>query len=83
MTKLEFGNLRKSDYKKAIQLAIDGMNFRWYLTSKMLRKLYGRYFLYLELSKASQVIVLHYGEEFAGLLMCSIKGETKHKISPW
>jgi len=81
VTKPEFGELKKSNYKKAIQMAIDGMNFRWYMESEIMLKLYGRYFLYLELSKASQVIALHYNGNLAGLLLCDIFGEPKYKLS--
>ena len=34
---LEFGQLKKADYKKAIQFAIEGMHFNWYLDNKLLQ----------------------------------------------
>ena len=40
---LEFGQLKKADYKKAIQFAIEGMHFNWYLDNKLLQNLYAQY----------------------------------------
>jgi len=82
MNELTFSDLRKRDYKKVIELAIRGMNFRWYLKGRLPLKMYGKYFLYLELSKASQVIACYQGEELAGLLLADMKGERKFKLSP-
>ena len=42
--KLELRELRTQDHKKAIQFAIKGMHFDWYMDSKFLLNLYGRYF---------------------------------------
>ena len=41
---LELRELRKQDYKKAIRFAITGMHFDWYMDSRVLLNLYGRYF---------------------------------------
>lgn len=75
--KLELRELKKRDYKKAIKFAIKGMHFDWYMDSKLLLNLYGRYFWYLEMGRATQVISAYYGDEFAGVLLCEIKGEPK------
>jgi hypothetical protein len=83
MAELTFSDLRKKDYKKVVELAIKGMNFRWYLKRRLSLKMYGKYFLYLELSKASQVIACYRGEELAGLLLADMKGERKFKLSPF
>lgn len=80
---IHLGELRKNDYSKAIQFAIEGMHFHWYLDSKLLLNLYGRYFLYVELMRATQVIAAYYGEELAGVLLCEIKGESKVFHSFW
>ena len=53
--KLEVRELRKKDYKKAIQSAIIGMHFNWYTDSKLAVNLYGKYFWYLEMTRATQV----------------------------
>jgi len=81
--KLELKELKKCDYKKAIQFAIKGMHFDWYMDSKLLLNLYGRYFWYLEMSRATQVISAYYGDEFAGVLLCEINGESKKYHSVW
>lgn len=42
--KLEIRELDKRDHKKAVQFAVKGMHFDWYMDSKLLLNLYGRYF---------------------------------------
>ena len=49
---IEIRELRKRDYGKAIQFAITGMHFNLYLDHKFLLHLYGRYFWYLEMTRA-------------------------------
>lgn len=80
---LEIRNLNKKDHKKAIQFAIKGMHFDWYTDSKLLLNLYGRYFWYLEITRATQVIAAYYGDEFAGVLLCEMNGEDKKYRSFW
>lgn len=75
--------LNKHDYNKAIQFAIKGMHFDWYLDSKILLKLYGRYFWYLEMCRATQVIAAYAGNEFVGVLLAEVKGEKKRYRSFW
>lgn len=75
--KLELRELRTQDHKKAIQFAIKGMHFDWYMDSKFLLNLYGRYFWYLEITRATQVLAAYYGEEFAGVLLYEGRGEDK------
>ena len=61
-----FKTLKKKDYKKAIQYAVVGMHFNWYMNNPSLLKLYGRYFLYMELNRATQVIAAYEGDDLAG-----------------
>lgn len=75
--KFEIRELRKKDYSKAIAFAITGMHFNWYMNSKILLKLYGRYFLYMELCRATQVIAAYAGDTLAGILLADIKGENR------
>lgn len=75
--------LRKRDFSKAIQFAITGMHFEWYLDNPFLLQLYGRYFWYLELSRATQVIAAYAGEELAGVLLAELEGEPKKYRSLW
>ena len=41
---IEIHDIRKKDYKKARQFAIDGMHLNWYMDSKLVLDLYARYF---------------------------------------
>ena len=73
--------LRKKDYKKVIGYAISGMHFDWYMSNKFILNAYGRYFLYLELNRATQVIAAYEGDELAGVLLAEIKGEKPAQYS--
>lgn len=72
---LQITELRKKDIRKAIQFAIKGMHFDWYMDSKLELNLYGRYFWYLESNKATQMIALYDEDRLAGVLLARIKGE--------
>lgn len=74
---IELKPLQKKDYNKAISFAVTGMNFNCYTDSPLLLKLYGKYFLYMELERASQVIAAYYDGKLVGLLLADMKGETK------
>lgn len=80
---IEIKTLRKADYKKAVQSAVTGMHFNWYMDSNFLLNLYGRYFWYLELTRATQVFAAYVGDTFAGVLLAHIKGEEKVHRSFW
>ena len=60
---IQITNIKKKDYKKAIQFAKTGMHFDLYLDNKFLLYLYGNYFWYDELNRATQVIAAYVGEE--------------------
>jgi len=72
---LLLAELKKKDEKNAIQFAIKGMHFAWYMNSKTALKLYGRYFWYLETLRATQIIAAYAGDKFVGVLLAEIKGE--------
>lgn len=74
---IEIKDIRKKDYEKAIQFAIKGMHFDWYLNNKFLLNAYGRYFWYLEINRATQVLAAYVDGEFAGVLLAEIKGEER------
>lgn len=74
---LEIRELRKKDYKKAIQFAITGMHFNWFMDNRLLLNLYGRYFWYMEVNRATQVIAAYEGDVFAGVLLAEIRGEAR------
>lgn len=73
--------LQKKDYSKAISYAITGMHFDCYLDNPFLLKLYGRYFWYLELGRATQVIAAYNGDNLVGILLASMAAEKKAKPS--
>lgn len=74
---LEIRNLDKSDCKKAIRFAIKGMHFDWYLNSPFLLEAYGRYFWYLEMNRATEILAAYSDGIFAGVLLAEIYGEEK------
>ena len=80
---LRISELRKKDYKQAIQFAIRGMHLNWYMDNTFILNLYGRYFWYLEMERATQVLAVYAGEVFAGVLLAEIKGECKKFHSGW
>ncbi|MDG6895342.1 GNAT family N-acetyltransferase [Volucribacter amazonae] len=73
----------KQDYNLAIQSAIRGMHFDWYLAQPWLQRLYGRYFLYLEMNRASHIFAAYQGQQFAGLLLCEMYGAPKAHRCWW
>lgn len=66
MAKIEIRNLEKGDEKKAIQFAITGIHFDWYLNSRFLLNAYGRYFWYLEMNRAIQILAAYVDGHFSG-----------------
>jgi ribosomal protein S18 acetylase RimI-like enzyme len=74
---LQIRELKKRDFKKAIQFAIKGMRFDEYMKSKFQLNAYGRYFWYLEYTNATQVIAAYEGEELLGVLVADMKNEPK------
>lgn len=74
---LQIRELRKKDYNKVIQYAIKGMHLNMYIDNKPGLNLYGRYFWYLELTNATQVISAYMEDELAGVLVADMKGEEK------
>lgn len=81
--KIEIRELKKSDNQKAIQYAITGMHFNWYLDNKFLLNLYGRYFWYLEFTRATQALAAYVDGQFAGVLLAEMNGEKKIQLSFW
>ena len=75
--KIEIKAIEKKDYKKAIRFAIEGMHFDWYLDSRLLLQAYGRYFWYLEMNRATQILAAYIDGTFAGVLLAEIEGEEK------
>lgn len=74
---LRIAKLSEKDHKKAIEFAITGMHFDIYLDSHLMTKLYGRYFWYLEVTRATDIIALYDGSQLAGVLLARIKGKDR------
>lgn len=55
---IEIKEVCKQDYKKAQKFAIQGMHLDWYMDSKVILDLYAKYFWYMELNRATKVMVL-------------------------
>ena len=80
---IEIREIRKKDFRKAIEFAITGMHFDWYFDHTWLLKLYGTYFWYLEIGRATQIIAAYYENKLAGVLLAEIKGEERRYTSLW
>lgn len=80
---MEIRELREKDYNKVIEFAIVGMHFNWYMDNQLLLKLYGKYFWYMKLSRATQVIAAYIEDKLVGVLLADIKGEHKKYHSIW
>ncbi len=78
---MELKEFNKKDTAKVIQFAIDGMHLDLYLKNKLLLKLYGRYFWYLETNRATQIIAAYEGDTLAGILLAEIYEEPKKYYS--
>lgn len=77
VVKIEITDIRRKDYKKAIQFAIKGMHFDWYLDDKFSLNAYGRYFWYLEINRATQAFAAYVDGVFAGVLLAEMFDEKK------
>jgi GNAT superfamily N-acetyltransferase len=77
------GKLRKNDFKAAREFAIDGMNLSWYTSNKFELYFYSKYFLYMELSRATKAIGAFINNELAGVVLADINNEPKLFSSIW
>ena len=80
---IEIKSISKKDYKKAIQFAIKGMHFDWYLDSKFLLNAYGKYFWYLEMNRATQIFAAYAEDSLVGILLAEFKDEPRKHNSFW
>ena len=80
---IKITDIRKQDYKKAIQFAIKGMHFDWYLNNKFLLNAYGRYFWYLEINRATQILAAYVDDVFVGVLLAEVYSEEKKQSDFW
>ena len=80
---IEIREIRKQDYKKARQFAIQGMHLNWYVDNKAILDLYARYFWNMELNRATKAYGAYVNDAFVGVLLAEIKGEVKRYYSRW
>lgn len=80
---IEIKDICKEDHKKAIQFAIKGMHFDWYLDSKFMLNAYGSYFWYLEMNRATDIYAAYIDGRFAGVLLAEIYSKEKKQNSFW
>lgn len=77
MTDIKIKALERKDYSRVIDFAITGMHFNRYVDNAIALRLYGRYFLYLELERSTQVLAAYIDERLVGILMADMKDEPK------
>lgn len=80
---IEIREIRKQDYKKAQQFAIRGMHLDWYMSSKVVLNLYAKYFWDMELNRATKAYGAYVNDEFVGVLLADMNGETKKYYNVW
>lgn len=80
---IEIRTLRRKDHQKAIRFAFVGMHFDWYTDSRVLLWLYSRYFWYLELTRATQLLAAYDGDRLLGVLLAAVEGEPLAAPSAW
>jgi GNAT superfamily N-acetyltransferase len=75
--------IAKCDFGKIQKFALQGMNFNMYSDKAWELKLYTRYFWYLELNRATQVLAAYEGNRMLGVLLADMNGEPKAVTSRW
>jgi len=82
-TCITFSPLRRRDYARAIRLAMDGMNYSVYMKNPLILWLYGRHYMYSELSRSTQNIAAYAGDRLVGYLLADMKGEPRPRPTLW
>lgn len=80
---IKIQELRRRDYEKARQFAVQGMHLYWYVSDKTSLNLYARYFWDAELSNATRAYGAYVDDKFVGVLLADMKGEPKRYRSIW
>lgn len=80
---IQIKRLENVNFSEAINFAIQGMHFDRYVDNKLIQSLYGRYFLYLELERSTQVIAAYNNQKLLGVLLADMKSEPKLYSSFW
>ncbi|MEE1296904.1 MAG: hypothetical protein UHD09_08795 [Bifidobacterium sp.] len=77
---IEIRNIEPRDFPRAVEFAMVGMHFDWYVRNRTLRTIYTWHFWYDELSKATQILGAYDGDRFLGVLLARIDGERTHRL---
>jgi GNAT superfamily N-acetyltransferase len=75
--------IERRDFAQIQKFAAQGMNFAMYTDKKWELWLYTKYFWYLELNRATQVLAAYEGDRLRGVLLADMQGEPKATVSPW
>ncbi|TLG72514.1 GNAT family N-acetyltransferase [Culicoidibacter larvae] len=75
--------LAKSDYNQARLYAIDGMNLDRYAEKDYELYFYSKYFIYLELLRATQILGAYMDGKLVGVLLAEMRNENKKVKSLW
>ena len=70
--------LKKSDYRTAMDFAEKGMHFNWYLDSRVGLSLYSYYFWCKGLTEATDLFGAYLDGKLAGVLMAEMGGKKNH-----
>lgn len=70
-------SIREEDFDDARKFAIRGMHLDWYATNSLELYFYSKYFLCVELSKATRALAAYSGDELVGIVLVSMKNEPK------
>lgn len=79
---IEIKHIRKRDYKKAQQFAIEGMHLNWYIDAGVILNLYSKYFWHMELNRATKAYGAYVEDVFVGVLLADMRNEPK-KYRRW
>ena len=74
---IELRNISKKEFKKAIEFCRIGMNVDYYTNKPFEIYLYSKYFWYMELLRATQIIGAYINGEMVGVLLADMNGEKK------
>ncbi len=76
-------NIKKKDFGKIQKFALQGMNFTMYTENKIELYFYTKYFWYLELNRATEVLAAYMGNKLVGVLLADMDGKQKVTVSKW
>jgi ribosomal protein S18 acetylase RimI-like enzyme len=79
---MEIRSIKRKDYGEIQRFAMQGMNFNMYTENKLELYFYTKYFWYLELNRATQILAAYEGDKLLGVLLADMKNEPKSAYSP-